>query len=219
MALFYGKNFTVDGAEFHRTGKNLVCAILSDVREFTELASLVIKADWLELDKGYVPPNTQFFLDMAEEFRRWSDENIPDAKARAALQRLARWLVVLYRMDTNYSGRMGWLAYAVMKYYQQDICPPLHPRILFAEYFKHEKRGDRIARYRQVADYVIHRYDTDIWAKMAWDRAVAYLVCHSQEFKWDAPAPGMPGISYLDPAAWKGQNPDNAWLAVNGGRG
>ena len=106
MSLFFGKNFTKDGHEFHCTGKALVCSIVDFGIPLAELAKLTVKMEWLDLiQPEYRPPNMDFILKLVKDFQAWADDQIVDFTTRKGLQIFAWWMAVLYRMDTNYTNR------------------------------------------------------------------------------------------------------------------
>jgi len=211
MTMFFGKHFTTDGRLFHRDGKTLFCHVMGGTRDLLDLAALVVKPGWLETEGEWSPPNTAFFKQMLADYEVWAERNLKPVTSAIAI-RIARWIVVLYRNDSAYFARLGWIAMAVMHHPEYSL------ERVTEEYLKVEKRPDRIQRYRSAAEFLVKKYRGSSWVRMSVDWAMEYLQEHRDDFNWRVPA--SPGSEYsaYDPRAWPGNVP-SGWDEVNGGRG
>jgi len=210
MSMFFGKTFTQDGREFHVVGKSLICKVMGNLTGITSLGDLVVRPEWLKTDGEWAPPNMDFFLKMLGEFETWAGDNLTLIQRKTAIT-AAGWIATLYRNDSAYCPRIGWLALVIASHPDWDFGQ------LCDEYLKTEKRTDRLARYQMLVDYARRQYRKRAWVRASVDWGMAWIRDHGKEFAWQVPAEPGSDLSYYDPRSWPGNTP-TPWEAVNGGR-
>lgn len=220
MAIFEGNHWTEDGYEFHVKGKTGIMKWLFTGEGIRALTALTVKDAWLRDDGEGIPVNLPFLSSMQAAFVK---ENKHVLKRLPLLERkvvetASKWLVVLFRNDSMYRTRIGWMICWLIEH--GDPAHPEHTlKHLRTDYFAVERREDRIAQITALFDKVQEMVSTrqDTYGRfVTW--GIRYIQEHKAEFQ-TGPLTDARGEYNAD--NWYGgkNGIGSAWNAVHGGRG
>jgi hypothetical protein len=224
MVSFYGDNFTEDGRIFNREGKTRIMEVLFGGGDLLKLGGLIVKEAWLRDDGEGYPVNTRFLMNLREAFLRENADTLDTLgrPMRTAIEKVSRWIIVLYRNDQMYFERIGGcILFVIMAFPKFENDPVGLFHALKKWYFENEKREDRIEHMRKVFALVEERCIPDLTFLSFLDWCFRYIYDHREAFSWQVPSANASDRSIYDPLVWAGGQLGRGgdWVAVNGGHG
>jgi hypothetical protein len=214
-----------DGVDFHIKDKNeLLMGVVFGHKTFNDLKYLIIKREWLTSENETLLPSEVLATNMHNEYVR----RLPIIMKgcgwinKMAASKGAGLLLALYKSDSMYSERMGYLMHRFIELYPLwcGETHEVHCNLLHAErlnYFVHEKRQDRLIQLNRGWDYLEKMYREDAGITRSLDWLVEYLYEHRSEFNYDEVS-RLGHISF-HPENWYPVGRGQLWDMVNAGNG
>jgi hypothetical protein len=223
-----GLTITPQGRRFHNGTKTAFLTVVDGGVPFEKLSELDIDPLWLQDHGENFPPNWDFLFNMKVKYFEKYDKiaaasgiaGFVTAKLfRAAVERLWDMGLCTYRQDETYLERIGYAVNVLLDHEQDYREKKDMLDILFEEFFKVEKRQDRIDRYRDIANWLKKLRDSNKFFQISYVWILEYIYTH--RYEWSDLVLDVKGFNMYDPKFWGG-NPggrSDIWMLINNGQG
>ena len=223
-----GLTRTPSGKKFHVDMKTDFLHIAVDEKPINDMENLNIDPAWLKDDGEGNPPNYEFLAAMKEKYFESFDKILAKSGmidqvtiriSKPAIENMWNIFLAVFRQDETYTERIGFAMNTIIRNEEKYRAGEDIFEIVVEEFFKIEKRQDRIYFYQSIVKWARKIKGSSKFFILSLQWICEYIYAH--KYEWMEVVMDVKGMDMYAPKNWGG-NPggrSDLWLLIHNGRG